>query len=203
MGSLNQPVILSTGMANLGEIEAAIDVLEQAGTSRNQITVLHCTTEYPAPLDEVNLCAIQTIGRAFGVSVGYSDHTDGIAIPLAAVSMGATVIEKHLTLDRTMEGPDHRASLEPDQFASMVYGIRAIELALGDGIKRPTASERSNLPIVRKSLVAARAIQAGEPFTSENITAKRPGTGISPMHWDELMGRNASRAYAPDELIES
>ena len=203
IGSLNQPVILSTGMANLGEIEAAIDVLEKAGTIRNQITVLHCTTEYPAPLNEVNLCAMQSIGKAFGVSVGYSDHTAGIAIPIAAVAMGATVIEKHLTLDRTMEGPDHRASLEQDQFAYMVQGIRAIEQALGDGIKRPTASERDNLPIVRKSLVAARAIQAGEPFTAENITAKRPGTGISPMHWDELIGRIAPRAYAPDELIES
>ena len=203
IGSLNQPVILSTGMANLGEIEAAIDVLENAGTSRNQVTVLHCTTEYPAPLDEVNLRALQAIAQAFGVAVGYSDHTDGIAVPIAAVAMGATVIEKHITLDCSMEGPDHRASLEPNQFASMVHGIRAVEQALGDGIKRPTTSERTNLPIVRKSLVAARAIQAGEPFTAENITAKRPGTGISPMHWDELMGRKSSRAYAPDELIES
>ena len=202
IGFLKQPVILSTGMANLGEIEAAIDVLEQAGTSRDQITVLHCTTEYPAPLDEVNLRAMQTIGQAFGVAVGYSDHTDGIAVPIAAVAMGATVIEKHLTLDRTMEGPDHRASLEPDQFAAMVQGIRAIERALGDGIKRPTASERANLPIVRKSIVAAREIQAGEPFSAENITAKRPGTGISPMHWDELIGRPSPRAFAPDELIE-
>ena len=202
IGSLKQPVILSTGMANLGDIEAAIDVLEHAGTIRDQITVLHCTTEYPAPLDEVNLRAMQTISHAFGVAIGYSDHTDGIAVPIAAVAMGATVIEKHITLDCSMEGPDHRASLEPDQFAAMVHGIRAIERALGDGIKRPTASERSNLPIVRKSLVAARAIQAGELFTAENITAKRPGTGISPMHWDELIGRNSSRDYAPDELIE-
>ncbi len=202
IGSLKQPVILSTGMANLGEIEAAIDVLEQAGTSRDQITVLHCTTEYPAPLDEVNLRAMQTIAQAFGVAVGYSDHTDGIAVPIAAAAMGATVIEKHLTVDRTMDGPDHRASLEPEQFAAMVQGIRVIDRALGDGFKRPTASERANLPIVRKSIVASRAIQVGEPFTAENITTKRPGTGISPMHWDALMGRNASRAYAPDELIE-
>ena len=202
IGCLKHPVILSTGMANLGEIEAAIDVLEQAGTSRDQITVLHCTTEYPAPLDEVNLRAMQTIAQAFGMAVGYSDHTDGIAVPIAAVAMGATVIEKHLTLDRTMDGPDHQASLEPDQFAAMVQGIRAIEQALGDGIKRPTASERANLPIVRKSLVAARAIQAGEPFTAANITPKRPGTGISPMHWDALIGSKAPRAYAPDELIE-
>jgi N-acetylneuraminate synthase len=202
IGSLNQPVILSTGMANLGEIEAAIDVLEQAGTSRDQITVLHCTTEYPAPLDEVNLRAMQTIAQSFGVAVGYSDHTDGIAVPIAAVAMGATVIEKHLTLNRTMEGPDHRASLEPDQFAAMVQGIRAIERALGDGIKRPTTSERANLPIVRKSIVAARPIQAGEPFSADSITAKRPGTGISPMHWDALLVRKASRAYSTDELIE-
>jgi N-acetylneuraminate synthase len=202
VGSLKQPVILSTGMAHLGEIEAAIDVLEQAGTTRNQITVLHCTTEYPAPLDEVNLRAMQTIAQSFGVAVGYSDHTEGIAVPIAAAAMGATVIEKHLTLDRTMEGPDHRASLEPDQFASMVQGIRAIERALGDGIKRPTASELENLPIVRKSLVAAREIHVGETFSAENITTKRPGTGILPMHWDALIGRNASRSYAPDELIE-
>jgi len=199
---LGQPVILSTGMANLGEIEAALAVLEQAGTPRSQITVMHCTTEYPAPLEEVNLRAMQSIAQAFGVPVGYSDHTEGIAVPIAAVAMGARVIEKHLTLDRTMDGPDHRASLEPDQFAAMVQGIRAIERALGDGIKRATASERANLPIVRKSLVASRAIQAGEPFTADNITAKRPGTGISPMQWDALIGRKATRAYAPDELIE-
>lgn len=202
IGVLQKPVILSTGMANLGEIEAAIDVLEQAGTSRDQITVLHCTTEYPTPLNEVNLRAMQTIAQAFGVAVGYSDHTDGISVPMAAVAMGATVIEKHLTLDRAMEGPDHQASLEPDQFAAMVQGIRAIEQALGDGIKRPTASEQANLPIVRKSIVAARAIQAGEAFTPDNIIAKRPGTGISPMHWDLLIARNATCAYAPDELIE-
>lgn len=202
IGSLKKPLILSTGMANLAEIESAIDVLEQAGTIRDQITVLHCTTEYPAPLDEVNLRAMRTIAQAFGVEVGYSDHTDGIAVPIAAVAMGAKVIEKHLTLDRTMEGPDHRASLEPDQFAAMVLGIRSIERAMGDGIKRATASESANLPIVRKSLVAAQAIHDGELFTDENITAKRPGIGISPMHWDELIGRNASRAYGPDDLIE-
>ncbi|MBW0180978.1 MAG: N-acetylneuraminate synthase [Vulcanococcus sp.] len=202
IGSLSQPVILSTGMANLGEIEAAIDVLEQAGTRRDLITVLHCTTEYPAPLDEVNLRAMQTIAQAFGVAVGYSDHTDGIAVPIAAVAMGATVIEKHITLDSNMEGPDHKASLEPDHFAAMVHGVRVVERAMGDGIKRPTPCERANLAIVRKSLVASRAIQAGQSFTTENITSKRPGTGISPMHWDALIGRNASRAYHPDELIE-
>ncbi len=202
IGSLKQSVILSTGMANLAEVESAIDVLEQAGTSRSQLTVLHCTTQYPAPLDEVNLRAMQTMAQAFGLAVGYSDHTDGIAVPIAAVAMGATVIEKHLTLDCAMEGPDHRASLEPNQFTGMVQGIRAIQQAIGVGIKRPTVSEKINLPIVRKSLVAARAIPAGEVFSDENVTAKRPGTGISPMHWDALIGREASRGYAPDELIE-
>jgi len=202
IGSFNQPVILSTGMASLGEIESAIHALEEAGTSRNQITVLHCTTEYPAPLDEVNLNAIQSIRQAFNLPVGYSDHTDGIAIPIAAVAMGATVIEKHLTLNRAMEGPDHRASLEPDQFASMVKGIRAVELALGDGIKRPMPSERPNILIVRKSIVAAEDIEKGDLFSSENITVKRPGIGISPMYWDSLIGCRAKRSYAADELIE-
>ena len=202
IGSQRQPVILSTGMANLGEIEAALAVLEQAGTSRNRITVLHCTTEYPAPPDEVNLRAMQTIAHSFGVAVGYSDHTDGIAVPIAAVAMGATVIEKHLTLDRNMLGPDHKASLEPDQFAAMVRGIRTIEQALGDGIKRPTPSEQTNLPVVRKSLVAARPIRAGELFSKNNLTAKRPGTGISPMNWDAWIGLKAFRDFAADEQIE-
>ena len=202
LGGLGKPLILSTGMANLGEIEAALAVLETAGTKRAQITVLHCTTEYPAPLAEVNLRAMQTIGKAFGVAVGYSDHTAGIEVPIAAVALGASVIEKHLTLDRNMEGPDHRASLEPNEFSAMVRAIRNIEQALGDGIKRPTASEAANLPIVRKSLVASRAIKAGEPFTVENITAKRPGTGLSPMVWDKVIGRKAIRALAVDELIE-
>lgn len=202
IGSQEQPVILSTGMANLGEIEAALRVLEQGGTPRNQITVLHCTTEYPAPLDEVNLRAMNTIAQAFGVSVGYSDHTDGIAVPIAAVAMGATVIEKHLTLDRNMRGPDHKASLEPDQFAAMVCGIRTIEQALGDGIKRAKPSEQTNLLVVRKSLVAARPIRAGELFSEVNLTAKRPGTGISPMNWDAWIGRQAIRDFAVNELIE-
>jgi N,N'-diacetyllegionaminate synthase len=202
IGSQEQSVILSTGMANLGEIEAALRVLEQGGTSRSQITVLHCTTEYPAPPDEVNLRAMNTIAQAFGVSVGYSDHTDGIAVPIAAVAMGATVIEKHLTLDRNMRGPDHKASLEPDQFAAMVCGIRTIEQALGDGIKRAKPSEQTNLLVVRKSLVAARPIRAGELFSEVNLTAKRPGTGISPMNWDAWIGRQAIRDFAANELIE-
>ena len=202
IGRQGQPVILSTGMANLGEIEDALAVLEQAGTSRDQITVLHCTTEYPAPPEEVNLRAMITMAQAFGVAVGYSDHTDGIAVPIAAVAMGATVIEKHLTLDRNLPGPDHKASLEPNQFAAMVHGIRTIEQALGDGLKRPTPSEQANLSVVRKSLVAACPIRAGELFSAANLTTKRPGTGFSPMQWDYWIGRPASRDFAPDELIQ-
>ena len=202
IGELGKPLILSTGMANMGEIEAALAVLETAGTSRAQITVLHCTTEYPAPMAEVNLRAMQTVGKAFDVAVGYSDHTAGIEVPIAAVALGATVIEKHITLDQNLPGPDHKASLEPKEFAAMVRAIRNIEQALGDAIKRPTASEDANLQVVRKSLVASRAISIGELFSVANITAKRPGTGISPMRWDELIGRAATRAFAPDELIE-
>ncbi|QNI72341.1 N-acetylneuraminate synthase [Synechococcus sp. NOUM97013] len=202
IGRQSQPVFLSTGMANLGEIEAALDVLEQSGTLRSKITVLHCTTEYPAPVEEVNLCAMNTIAQAFGVAVGYSDHTDGIAVPIAAVAKGATVIEKHLTLDRKLSGPDHQASLEPDQFAAMVLGIRTVEKALGDGIKRPSPSEQVNLPVVRKSLVASRFIRAGELFSEANLIAKRPGTGLSPMQWDAFIGRPASRDFVADELIE-
>jgi N,N'-diacetyllegionaminate synthase len=201
IGRQGQSVILSTGMANLGEIEAALIVLEQAGTPLNQITVLHCTTEYPAPPEEVNLRAMYTISQAFGVSVGYSDHSDGIAVPIAAVAMGATVIEKHLTLGRDLPGPDHKASLEPHQFAAMVQGIRTIEKALGDGVKRPTLSEQTNLPLVRKSLVAARPIRAGELFSELNLTSKRPGTGISPMQWNTLIGRPSPRDYSSDDLI--
>lgn len=201
IGAKRQPVILSTGMANLGEIEAALAVLEQEGTPRSQITVMHCTTEYPAPSEEVNLRAMQTIAHAFGVAVGYSDHTDGIAVPIAAVAMGAKVIEKHLTLDRNSPGPDHKASLEPGQFAAMVQGIRTVEIALGDGIKRPTPSEKANMTVARKSLVAAQPIRAGEQFTEANLTAKRPGTGVSPMQWDSWIGRLATRDFAADELI--
>lgn len=195
-------VLLSTGMADLGEIEAAINVVEQAGTPRDKITVLHCTTEYPTPMEDVNLRAMVNIGKAFGVSVGYSDHTPGIEVPIAAVALGATVIEKHFTLDRTLPGPDHRASLEPDELKAMVQGIRNIEKALGDGIKRPSPSELKNKPIARKSLVAARPIKAGEAFSEGNLMAKRPGTGISPMQWDEVIGRTAPRDFSEDELIE-
>lgn len=195
-------VLLSTGMANLGEIEAAINVVEQAGTPREKITVLHCTTEYPTPMEDVNLRAMVNIGKAFGVSVGYSDHTTGIEIPIAAVALGATMIEKHFTLDRSLPGPDHRASLEPGELKAMVQGIRNIEKAMGDGIKRPSPSELKNKPIARKSMVAARFIKAGEVFSEENLIAKRPGTGISPMQWDVVIGRTAPRDFSEDELIE-
>ncbi|SEP70617.1 N,N'-diacetyllegionaminate synthase [Ectothiorhodospira magna] len=201
VGAFRKSVILSTGMATLGEIESALVVLEAAGTPRTQITVLHCNTEYPTPMIDVNLRAMCSIRDALGVAVGYSDHTQGIEVPIAAVALGATVIEKHLTLDRSLPGPDHRASLEPDEFTAMVKAIRNIEQALGDGIKRPSSSETKNRAIARKSLVASRPIRAGEPFTPENVTAKRPGTGISPMRWDEVMGKIAVRDYMVDELI--
>ena len=202
IGKLGKNTILSTGMATLGDIEAAIDVLEQAGTRRTSITVLHCTTEYPTPMAEVNLRAMQSIRAAFGVAVGYSDHTQGIEVAIAAVGMGATVIEKHFTLDRNLPGPDQQASLEPAELKSMVTAIRNIEVALGDGIKRLTPSEARNKPIARKSLVASQAIKAGDIFSTENITTKRPGTGISPMRWDEVMGLAAPRDIAADELIK-
>jgi N,N'-diacetyllegionaminate synthase len=203
IGGLGQAVILSTGMATLGEIESAINVLEQAGTPRANITVLHCTTEYPTPMAEVNLRAMRSIQRAFGVDVGYSDHTPGIEVAIAAVAMGASVIEKHFTMDRNLPGPDHKASLEPGELMAMVEAIRNIEIALGDGIKRLTQSEARNKPVMRKSLVATQTIKAGEIFSTKNITVKRPGTGISPMRWDEVIGRAASRDFAEDELIDT
>ena len=202
IGQLGKAVILSTGMATLGEIEEAIDVLVLAGTPRSNLTVLHCTTEYPTPMNEVNLRAMQSIHAAFGVAVGYSDHTIGIEVAIAAVAMGATVIEKHFTLDRSLPGPDHQASLEPEELIAMVAAIRNIEIALGDGIKRLTPNEARNKPVARKSLVASHTIKAGEIFSAKNTTAKRPGTGISPMRWEEVMGRPASRDFAQDELIE-
>jgi len=202
MTRLGMPVILSTGMAGLGDIEAALDVIEKAGTPRSLITLLHCTTEYPTPMEDVNLRAMISLKSAFGVEVGYSDHTSGIEIPIAAVALGATVIEKHFTLDRSLPGPDHQASLEPQELKAMVDAIRNIERALGDGIKRPSASELKNKPIARKSLVASRPIRAGEAFDADNLDSKRPGTGISPMRWDEVIGRTAPRDFAADELIE-
>jgi len=202
IGQFGKPVILSTGMSTLGEIEAAIEVLEQAGTARSKITILHCTTEYPSPMAEVNILAMQSIQQAFGVEVGYSDHTQGIEVAIAAVALGAVVIEKHFTLDRNLPGPDHKASLEPHELKEMVSAIRNIEVALGDGIKRLTLSEARNKPVARKSLVARRPINTGEVFSTLNITTKRPGTGISPMRWDEVIGRRALRDFAVDELIE-
>ena len=202
VGALGHPVIISTGMANLDEIGAALTVLQGAGTPREKITVLHCTTEYPAPKNEVNLRAMQTIRDRFSVAVGYSDHTEGIEIPVAAVALGAAVIEKHFTLDRTMPGPDHKASLEPDELKAMVTAIRNVEVALGDGDKRVAASEARNMSIARKSIVAARSIKAGERFSVENLAVKRPGTGINPMRWDDIVGQTARRDYQRDDLIE-
>lgn len=197
-----RPVILSTGMATMDEIESALQILDNFRTSKNLITVLHCTTEYPTPMSEVNLRAMISIREKFAVKVGFSDHTQGIEIAIAAVAMGATVIEKHFTLDRNMPGPDHKASLEPGELKSMITAIRNVEVALGDGIKRPTPSETKNMPIVRKSIVASKAIQAGEVFKIKNLTTKRPGTGISPMRIDEVLGQKACRNFAKDELIK-
>jgi N,N'-diacetyllegionaminate synthase len=201
IGRLGKAVILSTGMSDLGEIEDALDVLTQSGVAKEQITVLHATTEYPCPIDEVNLRAMQTIGAAFGVKIGYSDHTQGIEVPIAAVAMGASVIEKHFTLDRCMEGPDHKASLEPDELKAMVRAIRHIDRAMGNGIKKASKSEAKNVTISRKSIVAARQIKAGEIFSADNITIKRPGAGINPMRWDAIIGQVAQRDYSPDELL--
>jgi N,N'-diacetyllegionaminate synthase len=202
IGSLGKEVILSTGMANLNEVQDALEVLIKAGTSKEKITVLHATTEYPCPIGEVNLRAMQTIKAAFGVKVGYSDHTQGIEVPIAAVAMGACVIEKHFTLDRTMEGPDHKASLEPDELKAMVQAIRHIEQALGDGVKRPSESEQKNISVARKSILASRPIKMGETFSDNNLIVKRPGNGISPMRWDEIVGHKATRNFSVDELIE-
>ncbi|MDP1604433.1 MAG: N-acetylneuraminate synthase [Legionella sp.] len=202
IGKLQKKVILSTGMANLGEIEDALEVLIAEGTVKENITVLHATTEYPCPIEDVNLKSMQTIASAFCVKVGYSDHTKGIEVPIAAVAMGACVIEKHFTLDRTMKGPDHKASLEPDELKAMVAAIRNIEKALGDGIKKASPSEIKNMTVARKSIVAAQAIKAGEMFTADNLTIKRPGKGINPMRWDEVLNRQASRDFSPDEPIE-
>ena len=202
IGRYGKPILLSTGMASLGEIETALNILEKAGTSRAMITVLHCNTEYPTPIADVNLRAMLTIRSAFDVAVGYSDHTLGIEIPIAAVAMGASVIEKHITLDRRLPGPDHQSSLEPTELEAMVTAIRNIEDALGDGLKRPSPSEFKNITVARKSIVAASSIVAGEIFTSSNLTVKRPGTGISPMQWDDVLGQRASRNFVPDELIE-
>lgn len=202
IGQLGRPVILSTGMATMDEIGSAIQILENSGTPKTTITVLHCTTEYPTPMPEVNLRAMISIRDKFEVKVGFSDHTLGIEVAIAAVAMGATLIEKHFTLDRQMPGPDHKASLEPSELKSMVTAIRNIEVALGDGVKRPTPSETKNIAVVRKSIIASKSIQLGEVFTTKNLTTKRPGTGISPMRFDEVLGKKARRNFAEDDLIE-
>lgn len=197
-----QPVILSTGMSTMDDIEQTIDVLCANGLTKEQITLLHCNTEYPTPMQDVNLRAMQQMKERFGVKVGYSDHTQGFEVPIAAVALGAEVIEKHFTLDRTLPGPDQKASLEPQELKAMVSAIRNIEQALGDGEKRVSDSERKNIEIVRKSIVAARDIRRGEILTEENLTTKRPGTGISPMLWNEVLGTRSVRDFGTDELIE-
>ena len=195
-----KPVILSTGMSTLQEVTEAMDVLEHNGAG--ELTLLHCTTNYPTSMQEVNLNAMLTLREKFGCKVGYSDHTKGIEVPIAAVALGARVIEKHFTLDRNMEGPDHKASIEPDEFKDMVKAIRNVEIALGNGEKNPTKSELSNISVARKSIIASRSIRAGEVFSEENITTKRPGTGINPMRWNEIIGKIAIRDFEEDELIE-
>ncbi len=202
IGKLKQKVIMSTGMADLCEIEQALNVFEEAGTKRQDITILHCNTEYPTPMEDVNLSAMLTIKNAFKTDVGYSDHTLGIEIPTAAAALGATVIEKHFTLDKNLPGPDHKASLNPEELKAMVKAIRNIEKALGNGIKKTSKSEAKNKAIARKSIVASKFIKKGEKFTEENLTTKRPGTGISPMKWDEIINKTAKKDFNPDDLIE-
>lgn len=197
---LEKPVILSTGMSTMEDIEVAVLVLKENGCG--DITVLHCTTEYPTPYKDVNLSAMKSIHNKFDVPIGYSDHTKGIEIPIAAVAMGATVIEKHFTLNRNMEGPDHKASLEPNELKAMVSAIRNVEVAIGTGEKKPAESEKKNISIARKSIIAKRNISKGEIFTEENLTVKRPGNGISPMKWFEVIGKAALRNFEEDELIE-
>lgn len=195
-----RPVVLSTGMCEMEEIRAAVEALRTGGAP--EIRLLHCNTEYPTPFEDVNLRAMAVMRDAFGLEVGYSDHTRGIEVPVAAVALGATVIEKHFTLDRNMEGPDHKASLEPAELAAMVRAIRNVEKALGTAEKKPSPSERKNIAVARKSIVAKTAIAAGEPLTENNLTVKRPGSGVSPMRWFEVLGSRANRDYQEDELIE-
>ena len=202
LGRLNKEIILSTGMSNLDEIEAALTILEEAGTLKNSISILHCTSAYPAPLIDVNLRAIQQIRDAFKLPVGYSDHTLGLEVPVAAVALGAKIIEKHFTTSRELPGPDHKASLEPEELKRMISMIRNIEIAMGEGEKRAMPSELENREIVRKSIVAKQRIYKGDLFTLENLTTKRPGTGISPMRWNDLIGNQATRSYSIDELID-
>lgn len=203
IASYNEKTILSTGMCDMVDVRAAVDALYKNGLSKENLILLHCNTEYPTPFEDVNLKAMDALRNEFGVEVGYSDHTKGIEVPIAAVALGATVIEKHFTLDRNMEGPDHKASLEPEELKAMVSAIRNIEKAVGgDGTKHVSESERKNIAIARKSIVAACDIKAGEVFTEQNLTVKRPGNGISPMRWEEVIGKMAVRDFNEDELIE-
>ena len=201
IGKLNKKIIISTGMSNMDEVKNALDILVNSGTKKNNITILHANTEYPTPMEDVNLKAMVTIGKKLNVGFGYSDHTLGIEVDIAAVAMGASCIEKHFTLDRNMEGPDHKASLEPDQLRGMVKAIRNIELALGNGIKKPSKSELRNIQIVRKSIVAKTKIKKGDVLKENNLAVKRPGGGISPMKWDDVVGTKATKDYKEDELI--
>lgn len=202
IGSLKKQIIMSTGMADLKEIKKALDILTQGGTPKSRITLLHCNTAYPTPFKDVNLLAMLTLREVFKVKVGYSDHTLGIEIAVGAVALGAAVIEKHFTLNKNMDGPDHRASLAPEELKNMVKAIRNIEIALGSGIKKPSPLELKNRYIVRKSIVAARDIDKDEVFTEENITVKRPGRGISPMFWDTIIGKRAKRKFKKEEFIK-
>ena len=202
IGRMGKPIIMSTGMSTLVEVRESLKILLAAGAKKSDITILHCNTEYPTPMEDVNLNAMLTMKKEFGVKVGYSDHTLGIEIPIAACAMGATVIEKHFTLDRNMVGPDHRASLEPHELEAMVKSIRNVELAMGDGEKKCSPSEYGNLPLARKSIVASRFIRKGEIFTKDNLSVKRPGVGITPMYWEKIIGTLATQDYQRDDLIK-
>jgi len=201
IGKMGKPIIMSTGMSTLDEVRNALNILIESGAEKEQITILHCNTEYPTPMKDVNLKAMLTIKDELGVNIGYSDHTLGIEVAISAVAMGATVIEKHFTLDRNMPGPDHAASIEPEELKAMVTAIRNIEKAMGDGEKKPSSSETKNISVARKFIVAKMSIKKGELFTEENLTVKRPGTGVSPMGWDTVIGKAASSDYEMDDLI--
>lgn len=200
LAKTKNPIILSTGMSTMEEINDALEVFDDYNL--DDITLLHCNTEYPTPYGDVNLAAMKTMNERFNVRVGYSDHTEGIEVPVAAVALGAAVIEKHFTLDKTLPGPDHRASLEPNELAKMITSIRNIEKAMGDGVKMPSESEKKNITVARKSIVAKCHINKGEEFTEKNLTVKRPGNGISPMRWFDILGKKAIKDFEEDELIE-
>ncbi len=201
VAKLGLPVVMSTGMANMQEVKDAYSVLTNNGINKDDLTILHCNTEYPTPMEDVNLLAMNSIARELGVKIGYSDHTLGIEIPIAAVAMGASVIEKHFTIDRTMTGPDHAASLEPEELKEMISSIRNIESALGNGVKTPSKSEEKNIPIARKSIIAREDINKGDILTESNLIVKRPGNGINPMKWNEIIGSKATKNYKKDDLI--